>query len=160
MVNRDEGSIPSPAPTSENSKESMVSVNPASANPGKMRIGWWRRTRAGDIFWLAAALAGVLLILLHESLFFGKGLVPADGVLNWPPWNQATRPSNIQLAESIRVFLPAQEFVHQQKGFPLWNPNLCCGAPNLGSIQGRCSFRFACCCRRWIHFRRADRPLF
>jgi hypothetical protein len=104
-----------------------------------MRIGWWRRTRAGDIFWLAA-LAGVLLILLHESLFFGKGLVPADGVLNWPPWNQATRPSNIQLADQYRVFLPAQEFVHQQKGFPLWNPNLCCGAPNLGSIQGALLF--------------------
>jgi hypothetical protein len=92
-----------------------------------------------DFFWFAA-LAGVLLILLHESLFLGKGLVPADGILNWPPWNQAIRPSNILLADQYCVFIPTQEFVHQQKSFPLWNPNLCCGVPNLGSIQGALFF--------------------
>ncbi len=98
-------------------------------------------TRAGTrhVFWYVA-LAGVLLILLHESLFFGKGLVPADAILNGPPWNQTTRPSNIVLADQYRTFLPTQEFVHQQKGFPLWNPSLCCGVPNLGSIQGALLF--------------------
>ena len=94
---------------------------------------------ARDIFWFAA-LAGVLLVLLHESLFLGKGLVPADGILKLPPWNQAIRPSNSLLADQYWTFLPTQEFVHQQKSFPLWNPYLCCGAPNLGAIQGALLF--------------------
>jgi hypothetical protein len=103
------------------------------------RVRWWQRTRAREVFWFAA-LAGVLSILLHESLFQGKGLVPADAILNWPPWNQASRPSNIALVDQYRVFLPTQEFVHQQKSFPLWNPDLCCGVPNLASIQGALLF--------------------
>jgi hypothetical protein len=94
---------------------------------------------ARDMFWFAA-LAGVLLVLLHESLFLGKGLVPADGMLKLPPWNQAIRPSNFLLADQYWTFLPTQEFVHQQKSFPLWNPNICCGAPNLGAIQGALLF--------------------
>jgi hypothetical protein len=87
-----------------------------------------------DFFWFAAQ-AGVLLILLHESLFSGKGLVPANGVMAWAPWNRVTRPYNILLIDQFCAFLPTQEFVHQQKSFPLWNPDLCCGAPNLASIQ-------------------------
>jgi hypothetical protein len=87
-----------------------------------------------------AALASVLCILLHESLFLGKGLVPADGILNWPPWNQTTHPSNAILLDQYAVFIPTQEFVHQEKSFPLWNPHLCCGVPNLGAIQGAMLF--------------------
>jgi hypothetical protein len=94
---------------------------------------------AGDIFWFAA-LACVLLILLHESLFMGKGLVPADGILNMAPWNLATKPSNDLLSDQFCIFLPTQEFVHQQKSFPFWNPDLCCGVPNLGAIQGALLF--------------------
>jgi len=94
---------------------------------------------AGDFFWFAA-LAGVLLVLLHESLFLGKGLVPADGILNFSPWNQAAPPSNSLLGDQYCAFLPTQEFVHQQKSFPFWNPYLCCGAPNLGAIQGALLF--------------------
>jgi hypothetical protein len=92
-----------------------------------------------DIFWFAV-LAGVLLVLLHESLFMGKGLVPADALLQWPPWNQAIRPSNSLLIDQYCTFLPTQEFVHQQKSLPLWNPDLCCGVPNLGAIQGALFF--------------------
>ncbi|HUD46977.1 MAG TPA: YfhO family protein [Candidatus Baltobacteraceae bacterium] len=103
------------------------------------RAAWWRRSSARDIFWFAA-LAGVLFVLLHESLFMGKGLVPADAVLNWPPWNQTTPPSNIVLADQYRTFLPTAEFVHQQASLPLWNPDLCCGVPNLGAIQGALLF--------------------
>jgi hypothetical protein len=103
------------------------------------RFRWWQGTAARNLFWFAA-LAGVLLIFLHESLFLGKGLVPADALLNWPPWNQTTHPSNIVLADQYRTFLPTQEFVHQQKSFPLWNPELCCGVPNLGAIQGALLF--------------------
>lgn len=80
-----------------------------------------------------AALAGILVILLHESLFMGKGLAPA---LSWPPWNQSTQAPNWLLMDQFCFFLPTQEFDHQQNDLPLWNPNLCCGAPNLGSIQG------------------------
>jgi hypothetical protein len=95
--------------------------------------------RTRELCWFAA-LAGVVLILLHESLFSGKGLVPADGILNWPPWHEGIRPSNPLLVDQYSVFLPTQEFVHQEKRFPLWNPNLCCGAPNLGAIQGALLF--------------------
>ena len=94
---------------------------------------------ARDILWFAA-LAVVVVVLLHESLFTGKGLVPSDGILNWPPWNQSARPSNGLLSDQFFVFLPTQEFVHQQKHFPLWNPYLCCGMPNLGSIQSALLF--------------------
>ncbi|HEV2318890.1 MAG TPA: YfhO family protein [Verrucomicrobiae bacterium] len=82
-----------------------------------------------------AALAVVILILLHESLFMGKGLVPEDGILTWPFWNQSAPASNYLLYDQYRVLVPAQEFVYQQKSFPLWNPDLCCGAPNLGAIS-------------------------
>lgn len=89
---------------------------------------------ARGVFWFAA-LASVLAILLHESLFLGKGLVPADEVLILPPWNQPITRSNPLLSDQATVFLPTQEFMYQQKGFPLWDPNLCCGVPNVGSIQ-------------------------
>ena len=90
-----------------------------------------------------AALAAVLFILLHESLIGGRGLVPADGILNYPPWNQTTLPSNYLLSDKYCTFIPQHEFVHQQvlRGhFPLWNPCLDCGMPNLGSIQGALLF--------------------
>jgi hypothetical protein len=91
----------------------------------------------------AAILAAALVVLLHESLFGGKGLVPADGILNFPPWNETTRPSNYLLSDQYCTFIPQHEFVHQQllRGhFPLWNPYLDCGVPNLGSIQGALLF--------------------
>ncbi len=122
---------------------------PPGACPGSAR----------SIFWFAA-LAGVLLILLHNSLFTGNGLVPADGILIGPPWNQATRPSNFLLIDQFCVFLPMQEFVHQQRGFPLWNPNLCCGVPNLGAIAGAPLFRFDGCFRGLIPFLPAAPALF
>jgi len=91
----------------------------------------------------AAALAFVLFILLHASLIGGRGLVPADGILNYPPWNQTAPPSNYLLSDQYCTFIPQHEFVHQQilQGrFPLWNPYLDCGEPNLGSIQGALLF--------------------
>jgi hypothetical protein len=91
------------------------------------------------LFWFAA-LAGVLLILLHESLFLGKGLVPVDAILELPPWSQAIHPSNHLLSDQYWTFVPTQEFVHQQKSLPLWNPYICCGVPNLGSMQGALLF--------------------
>ena len=115
---------------------------------------------ARDIFWFAA-LAGVLLVLLHESLFLGKGLVPADGILKLPPWSQPIHPSNCLLADQYWTFVPTQEFVHQQKSFPLWNPvPVLRRAQSWGHSRERCSFRFDCCCRRWIPFQRAVRAPF
>ena len=95
--------------------------------------------RAGDLVWFAL-LAGVLLLLLHESLLLGKGLVPVDAILELPPWKQTLWPGNHLLADQYWTFLPTQEFVHQQKSLPLWNPYICCGAPNLGAIQGALLF--------------------
>ena len=93
-------------------------------------------------FWVAA-LAVVLGVLLHESLFGGKGLVPADGVFSFPPWRETKPPSNYLLLDQYNVFVPQHEFMHQQLlhgNFPLWNPCLECGVPNLGSIQGALLF--------------------
>ncbi len=94
------------------------------------------------LLWVVA-LAVVLFLLLHESIFAGKGLVPADGILNYPPWNKTAAPANYLLADQYRTFIPQHELVHQQmlRGhFPLWNPYLDCGIPNLGSIQGALLF--------------------
>ena len=100
------------------------------------------RPRSRLFLWVGA-LAVILCILLHESLFFGKGLVPADGVLAFPPWNDPALPGNYLLADQFHLFLPQHEFQHQQfmhGHFPLWNPGLDCGVPNVGSIQGALLF--------------------
>jgi hypothetical protein len=100
------------------------------------------RSRGHFFIWVAV-LAVVLGVLLHESLFGGKGLVPASGVLGFPPWPVTNGPSNWLLADQYNVFVTQHEFVHQQfwRGhFPLWNPYLDCGVPNLASIQGALLF--------------------
>ncbi len=100
------------------------------------------KARGRFLFW-AAALAVILAVLLHESLFGGKGLVPADGVLANSPWNRTAPPSNYLLSDQYETFVPQHEFMHQQfmRGhFPLWNPYLGCGLPNLGSMQGALLF--------------------
>jgi len=100
------------------------------------------KPRSHFFLW-AFALAAVLFLLLHESLIGGRGLVPADGVLNRPPWNQTERPSNYLLGDQYSTFIPQHEFVHReilQGHFPLWDPYLDCGKPNLGSIQGALLF--------------------
>jgi hypothetical protein len=112
-------------------------VNGTTDNDPCLR--WWQKATARNILWFAA-LAGVLAILLHESLFMGKGLVPTDALLHTQPWNQEVAPSNFILADQFLTFLPTQEFAHQQTHFALWNPKLCCGVPNLGAIQGALLF--------------------
>ncbi len=99
----------------------------------------------GSRFYLwVAALALVQAILLHAALFGGKGLVPADGIFNFAPWLSATNgPSNSLLADQYLVFVPQRIFMHDeflQGRFPLWNPNLCCGLPNLASFSGALLF--------------------
>jgi hypothetical protein len=96
-------------------------------------------SQALGLLWFAA-LAIVVVILLHQSLLTANGLVPADAVLNWAPWNQTAPPSNRMLADQYRVFLPNHEFVHQHNKLPLWDPNLCCGKPNLACIQSALLF--------------------
>ena len=55
---------------------------------------------ARDIFWFAA-LAGVLLVLLHESLFLGKGLVPADGILKYAAMESGNTSVELSAGRSI-----------------------------------------------------------
>jgi hypothetical protein len=98
--------------------------------------------RSRFFIWVLA-LAAVLALLLHESLFEGRGLVAADGVMSFLPWQDLKGPGNILLADQYLVFAPQREFVHQQflQGhFPLWNPYLDCGVPNLASSQGALMF--------------------
>src|ERR1700685_2975082 len=93
----------------------------------------------GRFYLWVIALAAVLAVFFHASLFEGRGLVPADGIFNFPPWLSTNGPSNSLLGDQYLVFVPQHEFTHQEfmKGhFPLWNPNLECGIPNLASIQG------------------------
>ena len=96
------------------------------------------RLRSCFCLWLAA-LAVILGLLLHESLFGGKGLVPADAILSFPPWQDAAGPSNFLLSDQFQVFVPQHEFMYQQFWLghvPLWNPCIDCGVPNLASSQG------------------------
>ncbi len=111
-----------------------VSSDSAAAATGGPRIFF--------CIWVAA-LAVVVAVLLHESLFGGKGLVPADGVFSFPPWQETKPPSNYLLVDQYTVFAPQHEFMHRQLlqgNFPLWNPCLDCGVPNLGSMQGALLF--------------------
>jgi hypothetical protein len=115
-------------------KEQGMTISSAASEVG--------RPRSHILLW-AIALAAVLFLLLHESLIGGRGLVPADGVLNRPPWNQTERPSNYLLGDQYSTFIPQHEFVHREilhGHFPLWDPYLDCGKPNLGSIQGALLF--------------------
>jgi hypothetical protein len=93
--------------------------------------------------WWVGLLALVLLALLHESILGGKGLVPANGIFSFPPWQETGGASNWLLEDQYCVFVPGHAFVHQQflRGcFPLWNPGIACGVPNLASLQGALLF--------------------
>jgi len=88
----------------------------------------------------AAVIALVLSILFHKSIFFGKGLVPADGIFLWLPWSsQGERViSNHLLRDQYLDFIPQQHFNYlQARGgrLALWNPYLACGTPSLASMQ-------------------------
>ena len=118
-----------------------VKPNEGSDQPTP-RLRWWETSRALDLFW-TAALAAIVFVLLHESLLGGKGLVPASGILKYPPWSDSSHPGNYLLGDQFDVFLPQHIFVHdrmQQGEFPLWNPQLDCGVPNLASMQGALLF--------------------
>jgi len=110
-----------------------VSTDPvAAAQPPPGRVCLW-----------VLGLALVLVILFHESLLGGKGLVPADGTMSFLPWTDLKGPANILLSDQFLVFLPQHQFQHQQflaGHFPLWNPYLACGLPNLASSQGALLF--------------------
>jgi hypothetical protein len=85
-----------------------------------------------------AALAAILIVLFHEALFGGRGLVPADGILAYPPWKDYSPPGNYLLMDQYAIFIPEHDFTHQQMvqgRLSLWNPYLACGMPNQASIQ-------------------------
>jgi len=95
--------------------------------------------------WTIITLAAILVILFYQSFFCGKGLLPSDGIFRFLPWSRITdaTPSNYLLSDQYNVFIPQHQFVQQRilKGdFPLWNPHLECGIPNLASIQGALLF--------------------
>lgn len=99
-----------------------------------------RNADAAGFAWSVAALALVLCVLLHASLFTGLGLVPADGVLSELPWSRSfhARPMNYLLVDQYASFLPVRQFLFdelRQGRFPLWNPHLACGVPTLASMQ-------------------------
>lgn len=83
-----------------------------------------------------AVIAIVLLLLLHQSLLGGRGLVPSDGIYAFLPWAKiaSVSPSNRLLSDQCLDIVPVRQFVHDElrKGrFPLWNPHLSCGVPSL-----------------------------
>lgn len=85
-------------------------------------------------------LAGVLCLLLHEAVFFGKGLVAVDGIFRLPPWKSLPHDlvSNGLLSDQYLTFLPLRHFLYENfraGRFPLWNPFISCGVPAIGSMQ-------------------------
>jgi hypothetical protein len=96
---------------------------------------WDRRNLAG-----LGLLLGAICILLHESLFFGKGLVPVDGITAYEPWRSelGRSVSNRLLADQFLELIPQQQFLHDhivRGDLPLWNPDLACGLPHVASMQ-------------------------
>jgi hypothetical protein len=91
--------------------------------------------------WLGAAgIAAVTAVLLHPALGTGKGLVPADGIFFLPPWKSLPheRISNFLLSDQYLNFIPLRHFFFEnvRRGrFPLWNPAISCGVPNIASMQ-------------------------
>lgn len=86
------------------------------------------------------ALAAVLSVLLHEALFLGKGLTPADGIFRLPPWQgMLQRPvSNYMLSDQYVTLAPLRHFIYdtlRDWKMPLWNPYLNCGVPSIGMMQ-------------------------
>jgi hypothetical protein len=94
-------------------------------------------------FWVAM-LAMVVAMLLHQSLFEGKGLVSSGGIFNFPPWLAETnKPTASLLADQYLVFIPQHEYTHRefmQGHCALWDPNLDCGKPNVAALQGALLF--------------------
>lgn len=85
-------------------------------------------------------LAAVLGVLFHATLFLGRGLVPADGVLSAPPWAGSIQapPSNHLLADQYKTLIPIRQFFTNEvrRGrFPLWNPHLAAGIPSLAAMN-------------------------
>jgi len=85
-------------------------------------------------------LAGILCVLLYEPLFFGKGLIPVDGIFRLPPWNSLPHgpASNHLLSDQYLTFLPLRHFFYESFRawtIPFWNPFISCGAPAIGSMQ-------------------------
>ena len=107
----------------------------------RARTRSWISTGLGrERTWSFTALGVVIALLLHASLFTGRGLVPADGVLMAPPWVKSFqhKPSNYLLADQYTAFLPVKQFFSNElrRGrFPLWNPHLGSGTPSLASMQ-------------------------
>ena len=118
---------------------SETRLSEVQTSPSRSTSGTESAERGRFYLWVIA-LAGVLAVLLHASLFEGRGLVSSDGIFNFPPWLESkNQPSDSLLADQYLVFIPQHEFTHREfmKGdFPLWNPDLACGIPNLASIAG------------------------
>lgn len=108
----------------------------ATPQPGGPRPGRWdRRSLAG-----LGLLLGAICILLHQSLFLGRGLVPVDGITAYDPWRAelGRSVSNRLLADQFLELIPQQQFLHDHlvRGeLPLWNPGLAGGLPNVASMQ-------------------------
>src|SRR5580698_10901185 len=92
--------------------EERLPAGTASASSGSPAAE--RAERGGFYLWVIA-LAGVLAVLLHASLFEGRGLVPSDGIFNFAPWLETTnQPSNSLLGDQYLVFVPQHEFTHRE----------------------------------------------
>lgn len=87
-----------------------------------------------------AFIAAMVASLLVQSLVMGRGLVNAGVALAVPPWSlpALSVPMNRILVDQTLVFAPERERMHREflaGRFALWNPNLACGLPGIGSIQ-------------------------
>ena len=91
--------------------------------------------------WLGAAvIAAAAAALLHPALGTGKGLAPADGIFFLLPWKVLPHEkiSNYLLSDQYLNFIPLRHFIFEnvrQGRFPLWNPSISCGVPNIASMQ-------------------------
>lgn len=94
------------------------------------------RARKG---WPILGFAIVFTVFLWP-IFRGEGLVAADGIFRLAPWRSlGLRPaSNPLLSDQYLTFPPARHFFYERfraGDVPLWNPQIACGVPSVGSMQ-------------------------
>ncbi|GIW87304.1 MAG: hypothetical protein KatS3mg108_1628 [Isosphaeraceae bacterium] len=90
----------------------------------------------------ALVLAGLVAVVLRESLFLGRILSPADVIYAQPGFDQLRGkgyvPSHRLLMDPFLQFEPWLEWSRAELRagrWPLWNPLVGCGAPHLANGQ-------------------------
>src|SRR5882672_6408759 len=103
---------------------------------------------------LATLLFALLVGATYFPIFLGKVPIPADKILQFPPW-QAFVPSQspqetADIGDLVTFFFPFRAFAARavrQGTLPLWNPYILSGAPFQANAQSALFYPMT-----WLYF--------